>query len=157
MDKLKLAASHHIESFNYLYTHGLQQICHFLVPIEVCAPKPEVLLPFNMMKIWIEDLQIGTPIQPTQGDNRLLPTHCRQMKRSYTAPLLATICRQIDESAKETIRMTLGEIPIVVRSDRCHLAHMSPEELVEHQEDCHEFGGYFIVNGNEKIIRMLIQ
>jgi DNA-directed RNA polymerase I subunit RPA2 len=27
---------------------------------------------------------------------------------------------------------------------------------VEHGEDCNEFGGYFIVNGNEKLVRMLI-
>jgi DNA-directed RNA polymerase I subunit RPA2 len=27
---------------------------------------------------------------------------------------------------------------------------------VEHGEDCNEFGGYFIINGNEKITRMLI-
>jgi len=30
------------------------------------------------------------------------------------------------------------------------------KEMVEHNEDCTEFGGYFIVNGNEKIVRMLI-
>ena len=32
----------------------------------------------------------------------------------------------------------------------------SPAQLVEHKEESDEFGGYFIVNGNEKLIRMLI-
>lgn len=47
------------------------------------------------------------------------------MKKSYTAPMLATVCREIDDSTKEVIRMPLGEIPIVVKSAKCHLANMS--------------------------------
>src|SRR5436305_473580 len=33
---------------------------------------------------------------------------------------------------------------------------MSPRELVEHKEDSEELGGYFIVNGVEKLIRLFI-
>jgi DNA-directed RNA polymerase I subunit RPA2 len=33
---------------------------------------------------------------------------------------------------------------------------MSEEQLIKKKEDCFEFGGYFIVNGNERLIRMLI-
>ena len=32
----------------------------------------------------------------------------------------------------------------------------SPKELVKHKEDPEEFGGYFIVNGIERMIRLLI-
>ena len=32
----------------------------------------------------------------------------------------------------------------------------TPEQLVQHKEESEELGGYFIVNGNEKLIRMLI-
>ena len=44
----------------------------------------------------------------------------------------------------------------MVRSQYCHLNNLSAEELVELTEDPNEFGGYFIINGNEKIIRMLV-
>ena len=44
----------------------------------------------------------------------------------------------------------------MVKSNKCYLSSMSDRELVEHGEDCNEFGGYFVVNGNEKIVRMLI-
>ncbi len=47
-------------------------------------------------------------------------------------------------------------MPIVVRSKHCHLHGATPEQLVAMREDANEFGGYFIVNGNEKIIRMLV-
>ena len=32
----------------------------------------------------------------------------------------------------------------------------APKALVRHKEEAQEFGGYFIVNGNERIVRMLI-
>jgi DNA-directed RNA polymerase I subunit RPA2 len=44
----------------------------------------------------------------------------------------------------------------MVRSKFCNLADKSEEELARAGEDMHEFGGYFIINGNEKIVRMLI-
>lgn len=33
---------------------------------------------------------------------------------------------------------------------------MSPAELARHKEETEELGGYFIVNGNEKLIRLLV-
>lgn len=56
-NKLKYAAQHHIESFNYFYDIGLNEICKHLAPIEICKPSNrEIQLPFKMMKIWIEDI-----------------------------------------------------------------------------------------------------
>jgi DNA-directed RNA polymerase I subunit RPA2 len=39
---------------------------------------------------------------------------------------------------------------------RCNLKDLPSSELVKHGEESSSFGGYFIVNGNEKIIRYLI-
>jgi DNA-directed RNA polymerase I subunit RPA2 len=44
----------------------------------------------------------------------------------------------------------------MLRTNRCHLEGLSPHDLVERKEESEELGGYFIVNGNEKLIRMLI-
>ena len=44
----------------------------------------------------------------------------------------------------------------MVRSKYCNLYGLSPEELTKRKEDGYEFGGYFIINGNERIVRMLI-
>ena len=44
----------------------------------------------------------------------------------------------------------------MVRSKFFNLADMSEEDLARKKEDMHEFGGYFIVNGNERLIRMLV-
>ena len=44
----------------------------------------------------------------------------------------------------------------MVRSQFCHLNGLNDIELVRKKEDMTEFGGYFIINGNERLIRMLI-
>lgn len=50
----------------------------------------------------------------------------------------------------------MGKLPIMVMSDRCRLAGLTPKELVARGEEANEMGGYFIVNGLEKVVRMLI-
>ena len=42
------------------------------------------------------------------------------------------------------------------KSVRCNIRNMSSSELVAHHEEPEEFGGYFIINGNERLIRYLI-
>lgn len=44
----------------------------------------------------------------------------------------------------------------MVRSKFCNLHGLNEDELVKKKEDMHELGGYFIVNGNERLIRMLV-
>jgi DNA-directed RNA polymerase I subunit RPA2 len=45
----------------------------------------------------------------------------------------------------------------MIRSNNCHLGGLNEEELVKKHEDMTEFGGYFIINGNERLIRLLVQ
>ena len=42
------------------------------------------------------------------------------------------------------------------QSSKCHLENNSPALLVQRKEESEELGGYFIVNGIEKIIRLLL-
>lgn len=42
------------------------------------------------------------------------------------------------------------------QTNRCHLEKLTPAQLVDRKEESEELGGYFIINGNEKLIRMLI-
>ena len=43
----------------------------------------------------------------------------------------------------------------MTRTVRCHLNGLSPKQLVGKHEEAHEFGGTFICNGIERVIRML--
>lgn len=46
----------------------------------------------------------------------------------------------------------IGEVPIMLRSDYCNLAGRSDSELCELGECPYDQGGYFVINGSEKVL-----
>jgi DNA-directed RNA polymerase I subunit RPA2 len=52
---------------------------------------------------------------------------------------------------------SFGYMPIMVQSKKCHLRLKSRVQLIRMGEEPDEFGGIFICNGIERIIRLLIQ
>ncbi|CAM6092481.1 unnamed protein product [Calypogeia fissa] len=89
-------------------------------------------------------------------DQRLLPSECRLGGLSYRGTLTADLCLQWGNG--NVIRHTLnfGRMPIMVKSSLCHLRGLKPGQLVSLKEEAMEMGGYFICNGIERIIRLLI-
>lgn len=89
-------------------------------------------------------------------DTRLFPNECREGRHSYEGALQVTLSRKMDGGVSQDVVLRCGSTPIMVRSARCHLASLGPQELIAHREEEREMGGYFIVNGNEKCMRLLI-
>jgi DNA-directed RNA polymerase I subunit RPA2 len=77
---------------------------------------------------------------------------------TYKGPLTMELCFAIQGSpgSKASISRRMGSIPIMVKSSSCHLRGLDRQQLVAAKEESTEFGGYFICNGIERIIRMLI-
>lgn len=48
-----------------------------------------------------------------------------------------------------------GDCPVMVGSRRCHLQGHGPAQLSRGREEAGEMGGYFIVRGIERVIRLL--
>ena len=46
----------------------------------------------------------------------------------------------------------IGKVPIMVRSKFCKLHYMETENIIKSGECVYDQGGYFIVNGQEKVI-----
>lgn len=121
------------------------------------------------MTIWFESLELKKPVRADSGaglmttlaqessdTDKIYPAECRLRSLTYAAPLYATIARKFDSEPEEKITLCLGDIPVMVRSKFCHLHGLNEEELVRRKEDMAELGGYFVINGNERLIRMLI-
>lgn len=70
--------------------------------------------------------------------------------------MMVKLCWRVNDGPVEVENRDCGLLPIMVRSVRCNLRSMSSAELVKHHEEPEEFGGYFIINGNERLIRYLI-
>lgn len=92
----------------------------------------------------------------TFKQQRLYPAECRIRKISYKGKLSVTISWSLNGKLQDLIEDVVGEIPIMVKSSRCNITGLGKTDLVKHKEDDEEFGGYFIMNGNEFLIRTLI-
>ncbi|KAI9508905.1 hypothetical protein F5148DRAFT_1191368 [Russula earlei] len=116
----------------------------------------------NRLSIWIEQVSIARPMVPDRDrratERKVFPSESRERLTSYRGRMNVKLCWKVDE-ANQTVRSVTkdcGLIPIMVRSVRCNLRALSSAELVSHHEEPEEFGGYFIINGNERLIRYLI-
>lgn len=86
----------------------------------------------------------------------MYPAECRQRGLTYRAPLKASISISINGRTMDLVDSIIGDLPIMVRSKRCHLANLSEEELVRFGEEPLEKGGYFICKGMEKVCSCFI-
>ena len=121
----------------------------------------------TVVSLRITDLHVAKPtatvVSQTPGASRtqaeiekVYPSECRLSGTTYRGALNANVTVSLNRVPLGSVGMPLGAIPIMVRSNACHLDGLSASEFAKHYEDPNELGGYFIVNGNEKVIRMLV-
>ncbi|PRP80117.1 hypothetical protein PROFUN_12271 [Planoprotostelium fungivorum] len=132
----------HVDSFNWFLANSVRLYLNNSAPTKVLD---------SNIELFVESMTIGKPVLDGKP---MYPHICRQMGITYEAPLLAKLVFRQDAN-QFTVERIIGKMPIMVKSTHCHLHGMSPKELVAHYEEDTEVGGYFIINGNEKIIRLL--
>ena len=134
-----------IRSFNDFISRRMQQIVYEL---NDTIPQEEVKIKFG--KIRIEKPNI------TESDGSIsliTPTEARLRRITYSAPIYVEITVTFGDNS-DSAEVEIGRIPAIVKSDICNTHGMSKEELVECLTDPLDPGGYFIVNGNERVIVM---
>lgn len=52
----------------------------------------------------------------------------------------------------EIPRVFIGKLPVMLRSELCHLRNQSDEALFSFNECPYDQGGYFVINGSEKVL-----
>ncbi len=93
-------------------------------------------------------------IVESDGSSKLItPAEARLRDLTYSAPIKIEISIQY-EGQTEAAEVELGRIPIIVKSKVCNLDGLSQEELIDNYIDPKDPGGYFIINGNERVIVM---
>ena len=100
-------------------------------------------------KIW----SVKPEITEADGSKRnIFPVEARLRKLTYSAPTYIEVSAHINGVQRESFVTQMGNIPIMLKSKWCHLYNLSRQELIEKGEDPDEPGGYFIINGTEKVI-----
>jgi DNA-directed RNA polymerase subunit B len=137
----------HVDSYNEFIESGLQAIVDETgeIPIEI-EDYP--------LKIKLGKIEIGTPrVTEVDGSERqIFPTEARIRNLTYAAPLHVEMTPIIGEREGQTEIVYIGDFPVMLRSKICPLSRMTPEELISIGEDPIDPGGYFIVNGAERVV-----
>ncbi len=87
------------------------------------------------------------------GYRDILPVEARIRNLTYSAPVFLEIIPVFNGVEKRMYsEVFIGELPIMVKSKACHLHGMSEEDLISAGEDPDDPGGYFIINGSERVL-----
>ena len=108
-------------------------------------------------KIKVDNLLITKPwlIEADGAKIDVLPNEARMRELTYSSPIYVDVSSIIDGMQAENFTTLLGKIPIMIKSKYCHLSGMKEEQLIENGEDPKDPGGYFILNGNERVLVMI--
>ena len=139
-----------IESFNSFVDFELQKILDENKEVEPTIIPPNV----DTYKIRFDKIWITKPeITEADGSKRdISPSEARLRKITYAAPMFVEVSAHINGQKRESIKTQIGNLPIMLKSKYCHLNKLDKEGLVDAGEDPDDPGGYFIINGSEKVL-----
>jgi DNA-directed RNA polymerase I subunit RPA2 len=162
------ATKPHVDSWNAIFAPN-GQIHHALRDIgtktfldgepgwdDASEPRQRNRLHVRVREVFMGKSELPPSNKLESSKREVYPAECRERHSTYRGRLRGRLEYRVNNGEwKESVR-EFGFVPIMLRSNRCHLEGLSPKELVNRREETEELGGYFIVNGIEKLIRMLI-
>ena len=139
-----------IESFNNFIDFELQRI------IDENKEIIPTIIPHNIdeFKIVLDKIWLEKPtITEADGSKKnIFPVEARLRKITYAAPCFIEVSAHINGVQREIFTTQIASLPIMLKSKYCHLKGLHREELIEKGEDPDDPGGYFIINGTEKVL-----
>ncbi len=149
-------AEHHFRSFNSFLERGMQRVVDEKESIETDIGDKEGQEP---VRVDLADVRVETPrVREADGSEELLyPQEARLRNITYSAPVFMEMDivrggEEEPEQVVDTAETKIGRMPIMVGSSKCNIHNFSDEELIEIGEDPADPGGYFIVNGSERVL-----
>ncbi|XP_057976334.1 DNA-directed RNA polymerase I subunit 2 isoform X2 [Malania oleifera] len=153
-EPLQELVKHHLDSFDHMVESGLETMLLQIKPVRVFDPftKRELRISFSKPELYPPQKE---RISRTMRE-ALYPFECRQAKISYTGKFLVDVCFQYDGGVIIREKLFFGQFPVMLKSKLCHLRGADPQKLISCKEESSEMGGYFILNGIERVVRLLI-
>jgi len=134
-----------ILSFNDFVKNKMQQI---VSEINESIDNGEVEI--KLGKVRIEKPNI---IESDGGTSHITPSIARLRNLTYSAPVYVELSVKYGNQT-DSAEVEIGRIPVIVKSAVCNTYGMDKDQLRENYMDALDPGGYFIINGNEKVIVM---
>ncbi|MBS3151810.1 DNA-directed RNA polymerase subunit B'' [Candidatus Woesearchaeota archaeon] len=139
-----------IQSFNDFVEKSLQLLVDEVGDIvPTIVPQEVESFVIKLKKIWIDKPSI---IEADGSKRDVYPCEARLRALTYSSPIYLEVSAYIDDVQRESFVTMIGKLPIMLKSKYCHLHGLKREELIFRGEDPDEAGGYFIINGNERVL-----
>jgi len=136
----------HLDSYNDFVQNTLQHIIDEIQGITIEVPSHTYNIRFGAIEV--KEPRVVEVDGTVRG---VYPRETRIRNMTYAAPLYLDVI--LNDEGRETLEcVNIGDLAIMVKSDLCLLSKHTPEELVLIGEDPDEVGGYFIVNGSERVV-----
>ena len=140
-------ARQHLNSFDEFLDTGLQSIINEVEHIDI----ENAEYPY---KIQLGKIKIQKPrMMELDGSiTHITPAEARLRNISYAAPVMMEASVVEDGKILESRHVHIGDMPVMIRSHACILHSFTDQKLIDHGEDSKDPGGYFIINGSERVI-----
>lgn len=165
--ELQGCVRHHLQSCNSFFEHRAQNVISEQPDVEITLEPPEdpveaaKFVPTTYIMQY-NQLHLRKPFtkEADGTETLLLPRDARLRSLTYAVScyvditLLKITNRNTEHEQRErrdAPRVYFGNIPVMVRSSYCHLGDATKQEACEAGECEYDQGGYYIINGLEKI------
>ncbi|KAL3690175.1 hypothetical protein R1sor_016484 [Riccia sorocarpa] len=157
-----------LDSFDEFIQNTMQEIVDESADIEIRPesqhnPGRATEYSETTYKINFGQIYLSKPMM-TESDGEtatLFPKAARLRNLTYSAPLYVDITKHVvrkgedgdeDGDQEDLPKVFIGKVPIMLRSSYCTLYQNSDKDLTELGECPYDQGGYFIINGSEKVL-----
>lgn len=144
--KVKGLVKQHLDSFNYFVDYDLKKIIDANETV-LSDVDPEFYLKYL-------DIRVGHKSTSAPGvKDVIMPPHeCRLRDLTYSAPIFVDV--EYTRGRKIILHrdLEIGRMPIMLRSNKCILDGIDEQRMAALDECPIDPGGYFVVNGTEKVI-----
>jgi DNA-directed RNA polymerase III subunit RPC2 len=164
--KVKGLVKQHIDSFNFFIEHEIKEIVRanrkvtsdvdatFFLEFVIPSKSYETFV--YLFELRYTDIRVGEPERLDYDDrkpqNEITPNECRLRDMTYAAPIRVDIKYMRGKVMVGRRNIAIGRMPIMLRSSKCRLSGKNDREMAHMNECALDPGGYFIVNGTEKVI-----
>ena len=140
-------ARQHLNSYNEFMERGLQSIIDEVAEIEIETAE----YPY---KIKLGKIKLQQPrIMELDGSiTHVAPVEGRLRNLTYASPVMLECSIVEDGKVLESRFIHIGDMPVMVKSNACILHNLPETKLIELGEDPKDPGGYFVINGSERVI-----
>jgi DNA-directed RNA polymerase II subunit RPB2 len=144
---------HHVDSYNDFVERRIPLFLKASNPIRLVLGDGREIRVFIGGKAG-ENIGYRPPLD--ELEYAVMPNTCRTENKTYFLDCIADIDVEYqiggDTESTKFEKVPIARLPLMLRSKFCHLSALTPEEAYAQGEDYHELGGYFVIDGGERVL-----